>query len=145
MRFFFHLALPFSSLLFLFFSCCRATAVAFNPYHDQLLTSGGGDGRVNLWRLSSISSAPLLELGDDEEETEGGSAEAAGGDGEGSRPARETRVAPDIAVRTHEEHSDTVTSVAWSTYNAWVYSSLSYPGKVAFFQVPSAEKYKILL
>ena len=42
------------------------TAVAFNPFHDQLLISGGSDTRAALWRVSSISSAPLLELGDDD-------------------------------------------------------------------------------
>ena len=36
--------------------------VSFNRFHDQLLLSGGTDSVVNLWRVSSISSAPLLEL-----------------------------------------------------------------------------------
>ena len=44
----------------------RVTSVAFNPFHDQLLVSGGSDGRAALWRVSSISSAPLLELGDED-------------------------------------------------------------------------------
>jgi hypothetical protein len=35
--------------------------VAYNRFHDQLLVSGGTDSQVDLWRLSSISSAPLLE------------------------------------------------------------------------------------
>lgn len=38
--------------------------VKYNPCHDQLLLSGGSDSVVNLWRVSSISSAPLLELED---------------------------------------------------------------------------------
>ena len=42
------------------------TCVAFNPCHDQLVLSGGSDARVNLWRASSVSSAPLLELGEEE-------------------------------------------------------------------------------
>ena len=45
---------------------CRVTSVAFNPFHDQLLISCGSDGRAALWRVSSISSAPLLELGDED-------------------------------------------------------------------------------
>eukprot|EP00594_Rhizosolenia_setigera_P013509 CAMPEP_0178972410 /NCGR_PEP_ID=MMETSP0789-20121207/20997_1 /TAXON_ID=3005 /ORGANISM="Rhizosolenia setigera, Strain CCMP 1694" /LENGTH=467 /DNA_ID=CAMNT_0020659853 /DNA_START=179 /DNA_END=1582 /DNA_ORIENTATION=+ len=36
--------------------------VQFNPFHDQLILSGGTDSAVNLWRISSISSSPLLEL-----------------------------------------------------------------------------------
>lgn len=39
------------------------TRVKYNSFHDQLLLSGGTDGLVNLWRVSSISSAPLLDLG----------------------------------------------------------------------------------
>ena len=39
------------------------TKVKYNTCHDQLLLSGGTDGMVNLWRISSISSAPLLDLG----------------------------------------------------------------------------------
>lgn len=37
--------------------------IQYNSFHDQLLLSGGSDGIVNLWRISSISSAPLLDLG----------------------------------------------------------------------------------
>ena len=40
-----------------------STRVKYNSFHDQLLLSGGTDGMVNLWRVSSISSAPLLDLG----------------------------------------------------------------------------------
>mmetsp|Transcript_16271 Transcript_16271/g.30794 ORF Transcript_16271/g.30794 Transcript_16271/m.30794 type:complete len:566 (+) Transcript_16271:96-1793(+) len=41
------------------------TCVKYNPYHDQLLLSAGTDSVVNLWRISSISSAPLLDLVDE--------------------------------------------------------------------------------
>jgi hypothetical protein len=39
-----------------------ATTVRYNPYHDQLIVTGGSDGMINLWRISSISSAPLMDL-----------------------------------------------------------------------------------
>ncbi len=45
----------------------RVWSVAYNPFHDQLVLSAGSDGDALLWRVSSISSAPLLEL--DEEES----------------------------------------------------------------------------
>ena len=32
----------------------------YNSFHDQLVLSGGTDGMVNLWRISSISSAPMM-------------------------------------------------------------------------------------
>ncbi|KAL3797064.1 hypothetical protein ACHAW5_007565 [Stephanodiscus triporus] len=43
------------------------TRAIYNPFHDQLVLSGGSDGIANLWRISSCSSAPLLELNGDEE------------------------------------------------------------------------------
>jgi WD40 repeat protein len=33
----------------------------YNPFHDQLIASGGTDNLVNLWRVASCSSAPWLE------------------------------------------------------------------------------------
>ena len=44
------------------------TRATYNPFYDQLVLSGGTDGIANLWRISSCSSAPLLDLDDDEEE-----------------------------------------------------------------------------
>ncbi|KAL7551940.1 hypothetical protein ACHAWF_015144 [Thalassiosira exigua] len=53
------------------------TRAAYNPFHDQLVLSGGSDGVANLWRISSCSSAPLLDLeGDDEDDEDD---EGAGG------------------------------------------------------------------
>jgi hypothetical protein len=131
--------------------------VAFNPFHDQLLLSAGSDARVCLWRVSSISSAPLLELGEDEEENSGSGGANSDGNaatsiasaaaelsGE-SRKRAEPKMAADAAVRVLDEHEDTVVGVAWSSASAWVYASLSYTGKLLVAQVPSAEKYKILL
>ena len=47
------------------------TRASYNPFYDQLVLSGGSDGIVNLWRISSCSSAPLLELDDEEDDDEG--------------------------------------------------------------------------
>ncbi len=120
----------------------RVTSVAFNPFHDQLLLSGSSDCRADIWRISSVSSAPLLELGDDDEDEGAG----AGGDGAsaGARQA-EPRLAPDQAIRVHTDHEESVTAVAWSVCDAWVYASLSYTGRVAVAMVPSKEKYQVLL
>lgn len=115
------------------------TCLSFNAFHDQLVLSGGADGRVNLWRASSVSSAPLLELGDDDE-----TGVAAAGSATAQKKT-EPKLAPDVAVRSHEEHEDSVYAACWSASTAWVYASLSFQGKVIVSQVPSAEKYKILL
>lgn len=49
-----------------------ATCGRYNPFHDQLAVSGGTDGAVVMWRISSVSSAPLVELEDEEEERDEG-------------------------------------------------------------------------
>lgn len=45
-----------------------AIRATYNPFYDQLVLSGGTDAITNLWRISSCSSAPLLDLGGDEED-----------------------------------------------------------------------------
>ena len=51
----------------------------------------------------------------------------------------------DCKVNTFGEHEDSVYSIAWGACDSWVYTSLSYDGRVALHHVPSVEKYKILL
>ena len=130
------------------------TGVAYNPFHDQLLLSCGSDAQTNLWRVSSISSAPLLELDEAEGGEVSGAGEGASGDGQSApgtselQPARhraEPRLAADAALRVQRDNGESVCAIAWSMRTAWVYASLSYDGKVIVSQVPSAEKYKILL
>ena len=99
------------------------TQVKYNLSHDQLVVSASTDAHVSLWRISSISSAPLLELEDD-------------------TSAQDAR---DALIKTYDEHEDSVYSVAWSVCDPWVFASLSYDGRVAVRNVPSEEKYKILL
>ena len=118
---------------------------------------GGSDRVVNLWRVSSISSAPLLDLdiadelpdGDDKDglsssagnrSSSAATTNGAGGHGAGAAPD-----APDVKVRDYDLHDDAVVAVAWSTCDAWVFASLSFDGRVLLNHVPSPEKYKILL
>eukprot|EP01041_Mallomonas_annulata_P000521 gene521-997_t len=91
----------------------------FNPFHDQLIVSGGTDNLVNLWRVASVSSAPWL--GADEGE----------GNDSNSDP-------PDI--RAIDQHEESVYGIAWSSAVAWMYCSLSYDGRVILNHVPSTEK-----
>jgi WD40 repeat protein len=104
--------------------------VSYNPFHDQLVLSAGTDSIVNLWRVSTISSAPLLTFDDDE---------ADDNDNNNSETS-----APNVRVSRYE-HMDSCYAVAWGAADAWVYASVGYDGKVALNQVPSKEKYKILL
>ncbi|CAM9671587.1 unnamed protein product [Ascophyllum nodosum] len=109
--------------------------VKYNRFHDQLLLSGSSDCMVHLWRVSSVSSAPLLEPDEDDDADDFDTSGIGGSKGE----------AADIRVRTFDEHEESIYSLAWSTSDAWVLASLSYDGQVVLNHVPSAEKYKILL
>jgi len=144
-----------------------ATVLKYNSFHDQLLLSGGSDGMVNLWRCSSISSAPLLDLGD-------------ANDGNDSRNIQQDKIfssnnnnlnyyeedtsqlygnsnmindgnsavdgsnAPDKRVSKFEM-VDAVYDLTWSAADAWVFVTVSFDGNVVLNHVPSKEKYKILL
>jgi WD40 repeat protein len=99
--------------------------VKYNPFHDQLVVSTGTDSIVDLWRVSTISSAPLLTL--DEE-----------------NPEKSETSASNVRVARYE-HADSVYGMTWSAADAWVYVTVGYDGKVALNHVPSKEKYKILL
>ena len=97
--------------------------VKYNRFHDQLVLSSSTDSLVNLWRVSSISSAPLLELDDENSEQD----------------------VADVKIRSFDGHQESVYSISWSACDAWCFASLSYDGRVALNHVPSTEKYKILL
>ncbi|RHY39581.1 hypothetical protein DYB34_004771 [Aphanomyces astaci] len=98
--------------------------VKYNRFHDQLVLSSSSDSSVNLWRVSSISSAPLLD-----ESTDAGGIDIG-----------------DAKISTHDgDHEDSVYAVAWGSQDSWVYVSLSYDGRVVLNTVPSTEKYRILL
>ena len=114
-----------------------AWCVRFNPFHDQLLLSGGSDNLVNLWRVASCSSAPWIGNEEVSSSSDGLGTIAGTMDG-GNDP-------PDVKVRVIDQHEDSVYSVAWSPADAWMYCSLSYDGTVILNHVPSTEKYKILL
>eukprot|EP01038_Epipyxis_sp_PR26KG_P011040 gene11040-14824_t len=100
----------------------------YNPFHDQLIVSGGSDSMVNLWRIASISSSPWLTTQEGENEFESTENDP-----------------PNIKVRSMDQHEDSVYSVAWSPADAWIYCSMSFDGRIMVNNVPSTEKYKILL
>lgn len=150
------------------------TRAVYNPFHDQLVLSGGSDGIANLWRISSCSSAPLLELhggddedddgelsqenrydknikntddADDEDEEYMHSKESFKSDNKENKDESSPKNesnSQDIRVTRHE-CSDVTADVAWSATDPWIYATLSYDGAIVIHHVPSKEKYKILL
>ena len=125
------------------------TRVLYNPFHDQLVLSAGTDSLVNLWRMSTISSAPLLTF-DDEHHQQQPNHQSSGNMATTITSAEETTESqqqpegPNVRVSRYE-HMDSVNAIAWGAADAWIYISASYDGKVALNHVPSKEKYKILL
>jgi WD40 repeat protein len=106
------------------------TKARYNPFHDQLVISSSTDGIVCLWRATSVSSAPLLDMESDDDE---------------DHKAENKKQQQDALVKSFSDNLDSVYGLAWSAVNAWVFASLSYDGKMVIHTVPSGEKYKILL
>lgn len=104
-------------------------SVRYNRFHDQLVLSSSSDSTLALWRVSSISSAPIVELDDQDFMSES----AASAD------------VVDTKIKSYDEHEDSVYAVAWSASDSWLFGSVSYDGRFCINQVPSTEKYKILL
>jgi len=98
-------------------------SVKYNPVHDQLFLSSGGDGRVYLHSITSISSEPFGSLIESEVQSK----------------------VDDGVILKLEEHDDAVYSCEWSTSNPWLFASLSYDGRLVINQVPKSIKYDILL
>jgi len=112
--------------------------VVYNPFHDQLLVSGGSDGMANLWRVSGISSAPLLEL---DESTEGSDKQNLINPTDSNN-----KKSNDVCVEQFiQDNNESVYNVAWSSCDAWLFCSIGYDGNVVLNHVSSEEKYKILL
>ena len=138
------------------------TCIRYNSFHDQLLLSGGTDSMVNLWRVSSISSAPLIDLAgmdDGDDLDEHGNRENPNGIGvvdamdhdkgienhiDSASVETDGGNAPDVRV-TKMEMREAVYDLAWSAADPWLYVALGYDGNVVLNHVPSKEKYKILL
>lgn len=100
----------------------------FNSHHDQLVLSCGTDSAVCLWRAGSVASKPLGA-----ETTKASDANAS------------SAVPADGLIKRFEEHEDSCYSCCWSATDAWVFTSISFDGKLVVNRVPGEEKYRILL
>jgi WD40 repeat protein len=113
----------------------------YNPFHDQLVLSAGTDATVSLWRVSSISSAPLLDIDPDDEDMD----DPAAAEGKSRADMGSQAAEMDALVNSFSEHEESVYAVSWSLSDAWTFASVSFDGRMVINHVPSAEKYKILL
>ena len=98
----------------------RAWQVAYNPVYDQLLLTGGSDGRVNVLSAATVASLnPAAEAG-------------------------EPRRLGDGLLYTFEQHEESVYGVCWSAAEPWVHASVSYDGRVCVGYVPRDIKFELL-
>jgi len=102
-------------------------SVRYNRQHDLLVLSSNSAGSVNLHKVTSVSSAPVLTSNFMD------------------KGLAHVGKEEDLLVKCYEEQEDSVYSSAWSAGSAWVFASVSYRGSVVVSMVPPAEKYKILL
>lgn len=110
-------------------------AARYNPFHDQLVLSGGSDSNVILYGMSSISSEPdgHEALSDDSSESSS------------DEDSPKKVLAEDGIISVYEEHEDSVYAVEWSAADPWTFASLSYDGRFVINRVPKKIKYGILL
>ena len=139
-------------------------SIRFNQFHDQLVLTASSDSHVVLSRVSSLASQPFGHelLGDldnlsvdqdsvSRDRVSNGSTQIAKSvDGDTlsieSRKSRtpSAKEANDKAIASFEEHEDSVYCAEWSTADPWVFSSLSYDGRLIVNKVPKSEKLNIL-
>ena len=91
-----------------------------------------------------MSSAPLGELEDPQTEKEGDKIVSTYDSHEDSVLGIRCRLSP-LLLQRRTPPTPWMSGTAWSCYDAWVFASLSYDGRVVMNHVPSTEKYKILL
>ncbi|EGR34032.1 tumor suppressing subtransferable candidate 1, putative [Ichthyophthirius multifiliis] len=111
----------------------------FNKKHDQLMITSFNDGSLGLYRVSSVSSAPI-------------STQSAQRQFFLIKKKQLTFQyiyiyiyrEEDGLIKIYDEHENTVYSVAWSSCSAWNFASISYYGSVIVNVVPSLVKHRIL-
>lgn len=140
-------------------------SIRYNPFHDQLVLSGGSDARVALMRAQSIASEPFGQMGDfeDEEAIRGNSPSQESRDenspitnehatdclkeqhatSERKSRSKETKELQDSVINIYEEHDDSVYAVEWAT-DPWIFASLGYESRLVINKVPKSEKLNIL-
>lgn len=110
----------------------------YNPFHDQLVLSGGSDSKVILYNMKAISSEPY------EQETfsEDDDSQSSNSDND---YFSEKASLKDGVIGVYEEHEDSVYALEWSAADPWTFASLSYDGRLIINRVPKNVKYGILL
>ncbi|KAG0052613.1 Protein tssc1 [Gryganskiella cystojenkinii] len=140
----------------------------YNPNRPFQIAAGGDDGKVRIWDVRDTTAGPIMTIQDhthcsdcqvnlqsivsistgadykynDDERQEGDQALEEDDDlaetGQQDAPT-------DGLVHAFDQHEDSVYQVAWSSVDPWLFMSLSYDGRAVMNQVPSEEKFKIIM
>ncbi|GJJ71362.1 EARP and GARP complex-interacting protein 1 [Entomortierella parvispora] len=116
-------------------------SVAYNKFHDQLVLTSSSDCQVNLQSIVSISTGADYKYGDDDRNEDDHSQ----GEEEDLAEIGQQDAPTDGLVHAFDQHEDSVYQVAWSSVDPWIFMSLSYDGRAVMNQVPSEEKFKIIM
>ncbi|KAG0252121.1 Protein tssc1 [Mortierella polycephala] len=114
-------------------------SVAYNKFHDQLVLTSSSDCQVNLQSIVSISTGADYKYGD------GSDVEQEQDEESDDLTDNVQDVPTDGLVQAFDQHEDSVYQVAWSSVDPWLFLSLSYDGRAVMNQVPSEEKFKIIM
>ncbi|KAF9319753.1 Protein tssc1 [Podila horticola] len=115
-------------------------SVAYNKFHDQLVLTSSSDCQVNLQSIVSISTGADYKYGEiidpEDEDTD---------NEEDAQEQAHPDLPTDGLIQAFDQHEDSVYQVAWSSVDPWLFLSLSYDGRAVMNQVPSEEKFKIIM
>lgn len=127
-------------------------SIRYNPFHDQLVLSAGGDARVALMRAQSVASEPYGQIVADVEDDEDPSDTAQDNSVENvpneskdcdESSKRSSKNLDNEVINIFEEHDDSVYAVEWAT-DPWIFASLGFESRLVINKVPKAEKFNIL-
>lgn len=137
-------------------------SIRYNPFHDQLVLSGGSDARVALMRAQSIASEPFGQMADLEDDEDNSSSRGPQSEvglnpvtettdsneeehvlNERAARSKEIKKLEDAVINVYEEHDDSVYAVEWAT-DPWIFASLGYESRLVINKVPKSEKLNIL-
>ena len=136
-------------------------SIRYNPFHDQLVLTSGGDSRVALLRAQSVASEPYGQMADDDEDEAEENSEETENEGEADENYKDQeseirsveggdgltnkrdKSFTDEVVNIYEEHDDSVYATEWAT-DPWIFATLGFESRLVINKVPKAEKFNIL-
>ncbi|KAF9433717.1 Protein tssc1 [Entomortierella beljakovae] len=131
--------------------------IDYNPNRPFQIATGGDDCKVRIWDVRDPTSGPIMTIQDhthcivsistgaDYKYGDTSDVEKESDDDEEINENGPQEAPTDGLVQAFDQHEDSVYQVAWSSVDPWLFMSLSYDGRAVMNQVPSEEKFKIIM